>query len=383
MIAATAWTKTTTVTVPSAWVTGVYLAKLTGSPSGKQSFIFFVVRNDGGHEKYLFQTSVTTYQAYNIYGGTSLYGNTTNKSVYSYARATKVSFDRPFDPQDSNGAGHFLRYEYPWPRWAESQGYDLTYTTDIDTHTNVNPLTNHKAFLSIGHDEYWSKEMRDNVTAAVNAGVNLGVFSANTMFWQIRFDPNTAGAPNRVEVGYKDQALSSTRPGPDPLFCPSAPCAPGTDNTRVTTNWRSWPVSLPEQLLFGVMFESTANEVPYVVQNASSWVYTGTGLSNGSRVNGIVGYEYDKVFASYVDDTSGQTITLTPQPGLVILSTSPVGTSHSNSTLYTAASGARVFAAGTIEWSSGLDSSGYGGAGGCVSSAHQQATRNILDNFGN
>jgi hypothetical protein len=89
------------------------------------------------------------------------------------------------------------------------------------------------------------------------------------------------------------------------------------------------------------------------------------------------------VYASYVDGNSGATITLTPQPGLVILSRSPVGSAFSNSTIYTASSGARVFASGTIEWSSGLDSSGYGCTGGCVSPALQQTTRNIMANFGN
>jgi hypothetical protein len=383
MVAATGWTRTTSLTIPTDWVTGVYLAKLTGSPSGRQSFIFFVVRNDGGHEKYVFQTSVTTYQAYNQYGGVSLYTNVTNKAAYAYAAATKVSFDRPFDPQDSNGAGHFFFYEYPWLKWAESQGYDMTYITNLDTDTNVNPLTNHKAFLSIGHDEYWTKGMRDNVTAAMNLGVNLGFFSANSVYWQIRLEPNVAGTPNRIEAGYKGFALSSARPGPDPFFCPATPCAPGTDNTRVTTYWRDWPVNQPEQLLLGVMFGDVASELPYVVQSSSHWIYTGTGLSNGSRVNGIVGYEYDRVFSSYVDGNSGATISLTPQPGLTILSQSPVGSSFANSTIYTAASGARVFASGTIEWSSGLDNSGYGCTGGCVSSALQQATRNIMANFGN
>jgi hypothetical protein len=142
-------------------------------------------------------------------------------------------------------------------------------------------------------------------------------------------------------------------------------------------------VNQPEQLLLGVMFGDVASELPYVVQSSSHWIYTGTGLSNGSRVNGIVGYEYDRVFSSYVDGNSGATITLTPQPGLTILSQSPVGSSFANSTIYTAPSGARVFASGTIEWSSGLDSSGYGCTGGCVSSALQQATRNIMANFGN
>src|SRR5579884_3071682 len=84
------WTKTASLTIPSDWVTGVYLAKLTAS-GGDQSFIFFVVRNDGGHEDLVFQTSVTTYQAYNTWGGTSLYNNNTNGQIFSGPHATKVS----------------------------------------------------------------------------------------------------------------------------------------------------------------------------------------------------------------------------------------------------------------------------------------------------
>ena len=190
------WQLTTSLAVPANWVSGVYLAKLIGS-SGDMSFIFFVVRNDGGHEDFVFQTSVTTYEAYNQYGITSLYNNSSSDPTYTpatqFAHATMVSFDRPFLPGDSNGAGHFLWYEYPMLRWAEKNGFDMTYTTDIDTDLNTNPLTNHKAFLAVGHDEYWSKAMRDNVQAAINAGVNVGFFGANICYWQIRFLPNAAG----------------------------------------------------------------------------------------------------------------------------------------------------------------------------------------------
>jgi N,N-dimethylformamidase beta subunit-like protein/HYDIN/CFA65/VesB family protein/centrosomal CEP192-like protein len=357
------WQKTTTLNVPSNWTTGVYLAKLTAS-SGNQSFIFFVVRNDGGTEAIDLQTSVTTYQAYNQYGGVSLYNNVS--SAYKYPAATKVSFDRPFDPLDSNGAGHYLYAEYPFVRWAESQGYDLTYTTDVDTHTNVNPLTNHKAFLTVGHDEYWSKGMRNNVQNAINAGVSVAFFSANTMYWQIRFEPNAAGVPNRVEVGYKIFATSTAAPGPDPQW--------NVNNAIVTTRWRDDPVNLPENGLIGVMYQDQVDkDYAYVVQNASSWVYAGTGFINGTSIPGIVGYEYDKVW------NNGQT-----PPGLTVLSNSPVvgccegsGNSFSNSSLYTAPSGARVFAAGTIQWSFGLDnySAHYANAG------MQRTTANILNNF--
>src|SRR5690348_16796918 len=274
------WQQTASLAVPASWVTGVYLAKLSGS-SGDKSFIFFNVRNDGGHEDFVFQTSVTTYEAYNTYGGTSLYNNNTNGSSYSYAHATKVSFDRPFNPGDSSGAGHFLWYEYPMLRWAEKNGFDLTYTTDIDTDLNTNPLTNHKAFFSVGHDEYWSKAMRDNVEAARDAGVNLGFFSANAAYWQVRFEPNAAGVPDRVMVGYKDFATINQAPGPDPMY--------GVNNSVVTTLWRDPVVNRPENAMIGVMYidQNKTVERPYVVTNASSWVFANTGFVNGSSVNGV------------------------------------------------------------------------------------------------
>jgi hypothetical protein len=262
IIACSSWSKATTLTIPSSWVTGVYLAKLTSS-TGDSSFIFFVVRNDGGTEDIVFQTSVTTYQAYNTWGGTSLYNNLTNKSVYPYPHATKVSFDRPFNPGDSNGAGHYLFFENHFVYWLESQGYNVTYTTDVDTDTNVNPLTNHKGFLSVGHDEYWSKGMRDNVQNAINSGVNVAFFSGNSVYWQIRFEPNAAGVPDRVEVGYKDFATFNISPGPDPMW--------NVNNAIVTTNWRDPTVGQPENGLMGVMYEQQEDkDYAYVVQNASS-----------------------------------------------------------------------------------------------------------------
>lgn len=365
MVSCTGWTKTTTLNIPSDWVTGVYLARLNAS-NGNKSFIFFVVRNDGGAEPIDFQTSVTTYQAYNAWGGVSLYTNNTNGSVYRYPAATKVSFDRPFDPEDSDGAGHYFYFEYPMVRWMESQGYDVTYTTNIDTHTNVNPLTNHRVFLSVGHDEYWTRGMRDNVTGAIAQGVNAAFFSANTAYWQIRLEPNSANAPNRVEVGYKDSSMSTDPPGPDPQW--------NVNNSIVTTRWRDSPVSLPENSFIGVMYQDQVNQsYSYVVQNASNWIYAGTGFVDGTRVAGIVGYEYDKVWNNGFSP-----------PGLTILSNSPVvgccegsGASVSNSTLYTAPSGARVFGSGTIQWSWGLDnySATYANAG------IQKTTANILNAF--
>src|SRR5918912_3318205 len=211
-------------TDPTDWASGVYLAKLTAAASGKQSYIIFVVRDDARASTYLFQSSVTTFQAYNNWGGKSLYSwNSTNQ-----APAQKVSFNRPYARGNNAksaigiGAGEFLTnlqpsgetysggWEYNMVRWLEREGYDVTYCTDIDTHENSGLLLSHKAFLSVGHDEYWSWQMRANVENARDHGVNLGFFAANTCYWQIRLEPSPAnGAANRTEVGYKDIAWDS------------------------------------------------------------------------------------------------------------------------------------------------------------------------------
>jgi len=366
LIACTGWKATTSLTIPSNWVTGVYLAKLTSS-TGNSSFIFFVVRDDGGSEDVLFQTSVTTYQAYNTWGGLSLYNNDlTNKTPYPYAHATKVSFDRPFNPGDSNGAGHYFFFEYKMVYWLEEQGYNVAYTTDVDTDARPSELLKRKAFLSVGHDEYWSMGMRNAVQNAINHGVNVAFFSANVMYWQIRFEPNSNGVADRVEVGYKDFATFNAPPGPDPQW--------NVNNSLVTANWRDPVVNMPENGMLGVMFEQQEDaDYAYVVENASNWIYAGTGFVDGTAIPGIVGYEYDKVW------NNG----FTP-PNMTVLSNSPVHgccggySSFSNSTLYTAPSGARVFAAGTIQWSLGLaniQGNTYMNAG------IQRTTTNILNNF--
>lgn len=370
------WTRTATLDVPSSWTSGVYVARFM-TPSNVGTFAFFVVRNDGGHEAVDFQTSVNTYQAYNEYGGTSAYVNNTNHQIYTGAHATKVSFDRPF--ANGNGVGDFLRFDYPFVRWLEKEGYDVSYTTDLDTSTNANLLTNHKMLLVVGHDEYWSKGQRDNVEAAIAAGVNVGFFSGNEAYWQVRYEPNAAGTPNRVMVTYKDYATDTTVPwGPDPKL--------GVDNSVLTTHWRDPHVNRPEDSMIGIMFGGETNNtspdspIPgqtnydMVITNASHWIYQGTGWSNGHIVPGIVGYEYDRYFEN------GHS-----PPGTTMLSATSLINSENgeadtaNSSIYTAPSGAMVFAAGTIQWSWGLDS--FGGGAAYVNPGLQRVTANIVARF--
>lgn len=340
---ACAWRRSYTLKVPSLWRSGVYLVKLTANPfflaSGYpapdwQSYISFIVRDDASTSALLFQTSVLTYQAYNVWGGDSLYGPVEAEGKENFARRSyAVSFDRPYER--GWGAGDFFFWEYPMLRWLEMNGYDISYSTDLDTDASPQLLLRHKAFLSVGHDEYWTQAMRDNVENALHHGVSLGFFGANMAYWQVRLESSATGL-RRVVVCYKDKAL-------DPLY--------GHKNSLVTVKWRDPLLGRPEDALIGQMWESWFAGAGFSFRpiHTSAWPFAGTGLHDGSILPGIVGYEYDRQFRDASAPTNVTTLAASP----VINTTG----SHSvaNTTLYTAMSGARVFAAGTIQWSWGLD----------------------------
>jgi len=346
---------------PTDWVSGIYLAKLTGS-SGNQSYIIFVVRDDSRPSDLIYQSTETTFQAYNAWGGKSLYNFNSTNSV----PAVKVSFNRPYD--DGEGTGEFLSYEFDGIAYLESQGYDVTYSTDIDTHAPAAPLTQHKGWLTMGHDEYWSYEMRQNVTAARDHGVGLGFFVANTIYWQIRFEPSLIdGAPNRTIVGYKENWQND----------------PDAQNPAtyylVTTRWRDPHVTLPaspEDALIGVMYnghEPVDSDI--IISNPSSWVLNGTGLKAGDHLVGLLGYEVDVEFGNQPANT--EIVAHTPY-----VFSGDHSTQYSDMTDYQAPSGAWVFAAGTIRWPWGLSNvSPWGPSTSRVSPSAQTMTNNILNRF--
>lgn len=336
------------------WLSGVYLAKLTGSSSGKQSYIIFVIREDDRPADFLFQSSVTTFQAYNNWGGKSTYPS--NSQDERWAR--KVSFNRPYarsqHPRGGSGlgAGEFLTamsihptrtlstagWEYNMVRWLERQGYDVTYSTDIDTHRRTDFWKGHRAWLSVGHDEYWSQDMRRHVEAARDQGIGLGFFSANTCYWQIRLEPSPlTGEPNRTMVSYKEVALQE-----DPLALDSDP----SNDHLITVQWREPPVNRPEHQLLGVMFETVPADGDILVTQPSHPLFEGVNLPPDHRLPGLLGYEIDRAFPD-------------GPPGLTVLAHSPFArdgtTVYGDMTLYQAPGGGLVFAAGTIQWSWGLD----------------------------
>jgi hypothetical protein len=383
------------------WTSGIYLALLTTNqvqyPTGcgptatapcdpdHQSYIIFVVREDGRASQILYQQPIASYQAYNNYPddgrtGKSLYdsGSYGSPTDIGTQRAVKVSFDRPYTYTDHTGAGDFLHWELYFIRWLERNNYDVTYATDIDTHVAGANLLQHKAVLSVGHAEYWSHEMRQAFEAARDGGTSLAFFGANAVYSQVRFEPSpVTGAPNRVLVGYKDASL-------DPA---NNPASTGYNPSLTTVPFRSSPLNNPEQSLIGIMYADYFNAdnpaLAYVVQNSDNWVYTGTGLANGSGVPGILGYELDQYFSDAPKPIADPTT-------YVLLSDSSFtganGLNFANSSILEAPSGAWVFGAGTIDWSWGLDNyvppPGINTRGvAAPSPAIQQATANILNKF--
>jgi hypothetical protein len=197
------WQPSAQVTIPKDWPSGVYLGKLTAEKDGLQSYIVFIVR-DGRACDFLFQCSDTTWSAYNRWPNQwSLYDD--GKKQWYWGPGIRVSWDRPygkycqiFDAPLSQGSGEFLLWEFPLAFWMEKEGYDVSYISNADTHADAKGLLRGKAWLSVGHDEYWSLDMFRNVQTAVAAGVNVAFLSGNTCCGVIPFLPSGPGVPNRI-----------------------------------------------------------------------------------------------------------------------------------------------------------------------------------------
>jgi DNA-binding beta-propeller fold protein YncE len=321
------WAPSFTLTVRAGSLSGLYALKLVRA-DGFTRFVPLIVTDDRRADL-LVQASVQTYQAYNAWGGESLYRDASGLLPHGYA--SKVSFDRPFD--DDRGLGQMLKWEVPMARFLEQHGYDATYTTNVDVGTHpVDAVDRAGMFVSVGHDEYWAAGERDVVERARDQGVPLAFFSANTGYWRIRYeDQDSAGIPRTIVV-YKQ--------GDDP----QGPTTSGL--------FRGASINKPENALLGVMYENTEFlTFPLVSADASQWLFAGTGFHTGDSVRGIVGFEYDRRYANQEEPAA-----------LVQLGRSPLMDTlgkpgWSDAVSYRAPSGALVFAGGTIFWALGLDPS--------------------------
>jgi hypothetical protein len=358
------WKRTLQIKAGDDWVSGYYLVKLHELKTDTSVYAVFTVRDDASTAPIIVQASTNTWQAYNAWGDASVYGSfgADRRYVEKTRRAYRVSYDRPYDvnlnDQHQNGSGEFFRWEYNFVRWAESMGFDMTYTTNVDVSLRGDALTKHRLFVSLGHDEYWTKQQRDAVEAARDAGVNIAFFSGNEAYWQSRLEPSSKGENARVLTVYKDASL-------DPL---------AHDNPKeATVLFKDPPVSRPQSMLSGVAYGSNT-QPDYTVwkpANVDTWIFDGTGIVDGDAFPGIVGYEYDHMAPA------GER-----PDGLVVVGSSPVngflGSDTSISAIHTAASGAIIFAAGTIAWAWGLDDYGHEHYGAYADVRLKKLTENII-----
>lgn len=342
----------------AAWTSGLYVIKLTDCRSGKQSLVPFVLRKDFQPSDIGFQDAVTTAQAYNMFGGFSVY----DANSVGNKRAYQVSFDRPYDAAhygfsntDGFNCNNMLAWEYNMVRWLESQGYDLSYYTNVDVHSRPLQILSQRIFLSVGHDEYWSMEQRDRVESARDNGIHLAFFSANTAYWRVRYDSSSRGQSNRVVTIYKDSSGIGAGLCLDPLA--------QLDPTASTSLFRSRGVNRPENALLGVGYVSEQDKIyegfDFIVSNAADPIYAHTGLRNGDRLKGLVGYEWDAVLDNDASPDGLVIISESSTRANKTLSSLPGSTNPnvSHAAYYKAESGARVFSTGSIQWVWGLDDS--------------------------
>ncbi len=390
------WSVSASWAVPTTATSGIYFARLTRDDTGGASHIVFVVRNDSSHSDLLFQTSDSTWQAYNTWGGYSLYQNVgTPAGPSPTGGAVAVSYNRPLTVRGvTGGFGSYnspFHAEYPMVRWLEANGYDVSYFTDVDTDRNGALIKNHKVFLSVGHDEYWSGAQRANVEAARDAGVNLAFFSGNEVFWKTRWQNSidSSNAPYRTLVSYKE---SKSNARTDPMDISQgvwtgtwrdARFSPPADGGR-PENGLTGTIYMNDRTNtdIGISMNVTAAEglLPFwrntaVAQQAAA----GQAATVGDRV---VGYEVDEDLdngfrPAGLVDLSSTTFTTTSH---VISADGTVvgnGTGNHSMTLYRAPSGALVFGAGTVQWSWGLDGQHDDGVS-VPDRSMQQATVNLF-----
>ncbi|HUQ62493.1 MAG TPA: N,N-dimethylformamidase beta subunit family domain-containing protein [Acidimicrobiales bacterium] len=350
------WRPSLTLNVDATWPPGNYLIKLVAD-NGFQQFIPLAVRDDSSHAPLLVMNAVTTWQAYNKWGGHSLYEgqSSPDASFTPQQRSQVVSFDRPY--VNDSGSGDFLGNELPLVTLVESLGLDVTYWTNIDLQQRPQLLANHKAILTLGHDEYWSLEMRQALERARDGGMNVAFFGANAIYRAIRLGPSDLGA-NRREFNYRVAR-------DDPMT--------GVDSSRVTVSWREAPLNRPESALVGTYYECNPVKADLVVADPSAWVFAGTGLAAGDKLKNVVGPEFDRYEKS------------APQPPgpVQVLSHSPVRchgkASFSDMTYYSTPSGAGVFATGTNWWISRLGPACA--PNDCVDESVVRITQNVLKVF--
>jgi YD repeat-containing protein len=424
------WSPTYTIPGSALPASGVYIVKLTAS-TGEQTQVVFTVRDDERQptSKILFVLPISTYEAYNIFGGKSLYyGVEGGNTVSGTSRAVKVSFNRPFDRA---GGEHdwFFGPDFNLLMWMEKQGYDVSYTDDVHLHEDPASLLEHNTVVVSGHSEYWSLQQFKGFLAAREAGINIASFSANTAYWKVRYEDSQrtlvcyktvegSGSAGSGSVGQNDWGPDGIKGTADDALGLDGIAGTADDNPQnSTTTFRDNGAppgdptappggrvgpDMPENQLFGIMYvgDNDARGFPITVppsnaneEFAGDRIWRNTGISENNTTNIgslLVNWEWDAI------PTQAQYLSHEPS-GVKRLYSTNVQAAPDNSWIqdegrlrnttpppgqpgtiggvrYTAASGAQVFAAGTMQWSRGLSNE--------TDERIQQATYNIFSDMG-
>ena len=366
--------------VPESWASGYYQVTLRAADNGgkfvqrnrrtAEATCFFIVRpkDPGQQTRILLQLATNTYNAYNNWGGFSLYGFHGRANVQGH----RVSFQRPPNSQFNN-------WEAPFVTWAEANGYVLDYCSNSDLEFHPELLKSYRLVLSIGHDEYWSSPMRDHLEAYIRDGGNVAFFSGNTCCWQVRSEDN-----GQALVSWKQRWVM------DPVFT-------SADHRLLSTAWSHHLVNRPENQLTGVGFlfggyhrshgQFMDGPASFTVHRPEHWLFAGTGLKPGDQFGGkdtIVGYECDGCEFTLKDGLPVPTYRDGTPEGFTILGSCPAKWHPDDALWYdrfpkdrvgaavlgTYTRGGTVVTTGTTDWSHGLR-----GKDPIV----ERITRNVLD----
>jgi methionine-rich copper-binding protein CopC len=391
------WGVSATWNVPTTAVSGVYFAHIYTLGNTHENQIPFVVTNNASTSNIVFMTSDETWQAYNDWGGYSVYtGNATGSpwccSALDPGRAVQVSYNRPWATRFDTpyGQDYFFYAEFPMVQFLEKNGYDVSYVSEANVSAPgaASMLEQHKVFMNVGHSEYWDAGARANVTAARNARVNLAFFTGNTMWWKTRWANSQYGnEAYRTLITYKE-SLDTTQSDP-------------ADPPTWTGAWRDPRFSAtgddsgqPENALTGQLWFvnccSYADQVPAAYSKLALWRNTAVAkLTTGQTYTmppETLGYEWDSDvdngFRPPGEIDMSQTCENVSQLLLTVNEQIGPGNACNGLTLYRASSGALVFDAGTVQWAWGLESDHDGDSQNPPDPVMQQATVNLLAMMG-
>ena len=329
------WPATLPISIGPQWVPGFYLLVPQevggGLPAGPA--IPLVVRDAGGREPILMVASTLTWNAYNDWGGWSLYRGPANNRdpsspVTTADRAREVAVHRPLTgPGYSQLTFMDLPVVGELERLAVDRHLDVGYTTDVSVDADPGQLSAHAELVFGGHSEYWTTRMYDGLLVAQAGGVNAAFLGANNLWWRARLEGSTASGEPAREVVYRFAAQDPNRAEP-------------------TIQWQAVTPSRDPATVLGQSHAEIGVRGGLALVDPPAWFLAGSGLTAGQLLPGAVGNEAD----GYNPRARNPLRTQVLAQGVLDGRHGPVLTTISYSTQL---SGAAVFAAGTTDWACG------------------------------